>query len=95
MLRVPATSAVVVHAVVRAFPEPVSATAEQPASDAPLSVKLTVPVGDAPVTVAVKVTLAPTVDGFSELTCVVVVVDLLTAWESVALVDARLPASPA
>jgi len=95
MLRVPATSAVVVHAAVRALPEPVSATAEQPASDAPPSVKLTVPVGDAPVTVAVKVTLAPTVDGFSELTCVVVEAFLLTTWESVVLVDARLPASPA
>ena len=95
MLRVPATSAAVVQAAVRALPAPVSATAAQPAIDVPPSVKLTVPVGDAPVTVAVKVTLAPGADGFSELTCVVVVAFLLTTWESVALVDARLPASPA
>ena len=95
MLCVATVSAAVVHAAVRALPAPVSATAAQPASDVPPSVKLTVPVGDAPVTVAVKVTLAPDVDGFSELTCVVVVADLLTTWESVALVDARLPASPA
>ena len=95
MLRVPTTSAVVVHAAVRELPLPARTTAEQPTIDVPPSVKLTVPVGDVPVTVAVKVTLAPGADGFSELTWVVVVAFLLTTWESVALVDARLPASPA
>jgi hypothetical protein len=40
---------------------------------APPSVKFTLPVGAAPVTDAVKVTLAPTVEGFAELDSVVVV----------------------
>jgi hypothetical protein len=39
----------------------------------PPSVKFTLPVGAVPVTDAVKVTLAPTVEGFSELRSVVVV----------------------
>ena len=94
MLRVPTTSAVVAHAAVRALPAPVSATAEQPAIDVPPSVKFTVPVGAAPVTVAVKVTLAPTVDGFNELTCVVVVAFLLTTCDKAALAEAPLLASP-
>ena len=38
----------------------------------PLSVKLTVPVGAVPVTVAVKVTLAPEMEGLESLTSVVV-----------------------
>jgi hypothetical protein len=55
------------------LPLPASATAEHPESDVPPSVKLTLPVGLVPVTVAVKVTLAPTVEGLAELASVVVV----------------------
>ena len=73
MLCVPAVSADVEHAAVRALPLPVSAIAEQPASDVAPSLKLTLPVGAIPVTDAVNVTLAPDVDGFSELIKVVVV----------------------
>jgi hypothetical protein len=58
---------------------------------------LTLPVGLLPATVAVKVTLAPAVDGLSELASVVVVgagLTELTTCDSAALVDAALPASP-
>ena len=55
------------------MPLPASATALHAAIDTPPSVNMTVPVGAVPVTVAVNVTLAPTVDGFSELAIVVVV----------------------
>src|ERR1700681_3798846 len=71
MLCVPWLKALLVHAAVRALPLPVSATALQPLSALPPSVKATLPVGLLPVTVAVKVTLAPTVEGLSELTRVV------------------------
>src|SRR6184192_2277521 len=67
MLCTPAVSVLVVHAAVRLLPPPSNATAEHAAIDAPPSLKATVPVGLAPVTVAVKVTLAPTVDGFGAL----------------------------
>ena len=60
------------HVAVRVLPLPASATAAQPAIDVAPSLKLTVPVGAVPVTVAVNVTLAPDVDGFSELASVVV-----------------------
>ncbi len=73
MLCVATDNVAVEQAAVRMLPLPASATAEQPAIDAPPSVKLTLPVGAVPVTVAVNVTLAPDVDGFSELTSVVVV----------------------
>ena len=73
MLCTPAVSVLVVHAAVRLLPPPSNATAEHAAIDAPPSLKATVPVGLAPVTVAVKVTLAPTVDGFGALASVVVV----------------------
>ena len=71
--------------------------AAQPAIDVPPSLKLTVPVGAEPVTVAVKVTLAPTIDGVSDVATVVDVATAagLTTCDSAALVDARLPASPA
>ena len=52
------------------------------------------PVGAMPTTVAVKVTLAPNVDGFFELARVVVLAALLTTWESTTLLDALLPAPP-
>ena len=67
MLWVPAARAEVAHAAVRVLPLPVSATAEQPATEEPPSMKLTLPVGATPVTVAVNVTPIPDVDGFSEL----------------------------
>src|SRR5262245_65817797 len=73
MLCVPADRAAVEHAAVRVLPLPESATAEQPESDVTPSAKFTLPVGLVPVTVAVKVTLAPAVDGLAELTRVVVV----------------------
>jgi hypothetical protein len=50
-----------------------SATAPQPMMVLPPSLKATVPVGAVPATDAVKVTLAPTVEGFTELTSMVVV----------------------
>src|SRR6266404_2025603 len=73
MLCVPATSVLVVHTAVRLLPLPANATAEQPAIDVAPSLKLTDPLGLVPVTVAVKLTLAPTVEGFAELLRVVVV----------------------
>src|SRR5262245_1862506 len=71
MLCVPAASPLVLHAAVFELPLPASATAAQIAL--PPSVNATVPVGPLPVTVAVHVTLAPAVDGFSELASAVVV----------------------
>src|SRR5271156_1449019 len=69
----PAPRPPVAHAAVGALPAPKSGTAPQPLIRAPLSVKPTVPVGALPFTVAVKVTLAPTVDGLDELVTVVLV----------------------
>jgi hypothetical protein len=94
MLWVPTARAAVGQVAVRMFPEPASATAEQlPIDDAP-SLKFTVPVGAVPVTVAVKDTLVPAMDGVSEVPTLVVLLTLLTVWESVLLVDAVLLASP-
>src|SRR5438132_13790959 len=73
MLCTPAVSVLVVQPAVRLLPLPLKATAEQAAIDVAPSLKLTDPVGLVPVTVAVKVTLAPTVDGFGALASVVVV----------------------
>src|SRR5690348_14506064 len=73
MLCVPALSAAVTHLAVRLLPLPASAMALQPEIELPPSLKLTVPVGLLPVTVAVKVTLAPAVEGFAALVSVVVV----------------------
>ena len=72
MLCTPAASADVVHAAVRVFPVPASATAVQPASGVPASLNATVPVGAVPVTLAVSVTLWPAVDGLVPLASVVV-----------------------
>ena len=94
MLCVPADNADVEHVAVRVLPLPASATAEHPAIDTPPLVKLTLPVGAVAVTVAVNVTLAPDVDGLRELASVVVLAALTTC-DSVLLVDAALPASPA
>src|SRR5207237_10514030 len=72
MLCVPAVSAPVTHAAVRMLPLPASPTALQDEIEFPPSLELTEPVGLVPVTVAVKVTLAPAVDGLGELESVVV-----------------------
>ncbi len=89
-----AVSVPVVHAAVLLLPLPASATALQPAIEAPPSLKLTLPVGAVPVTVAVNVMLVPNVDGFFELTTPVVLVALLTTCETAVLAEALLPASP-
>ena len=73
MLCVAAVSALVLHAAVLLLPLPTSATAEQPLIEVAPSLKLTLPVGLLPTTVAVKVTVAPAVDGLAELARVVVV----------------------
>src|SRR5437660_11549420 len=72
MLCMPAANALDVHIAVRLLPLPANATAEQPAIDVAPSLKLTVPVGFTPLTVAVKLTLAPTLEGFAELVSVFV-----------------------
>src|SRR4029078_7371344 len=98
MLWVAAVSAPVLHAAVLLLPLPASATALQPLIEFAPSFKLKLPVGLLPAMVAVNVTLVPTVDGFFELTSVVVVgagPTELTIWDSAALVEAALPASPA
>lgn len=98
MLCVAAVSAEVLQAAVLLFPLPTSATALQPVIEVAPSLKLTLPVGLLPPTVAVNVTRVPTVDGFLELTSVVVVgagPAELTTCDKVALFDALLPASPA
>jgi hypothetical protein len=94
-LCVPAVNALVVQLAVGALPPPPSATALQPAMVVPPSVNATPPVGAVPVTVAVKVTLAPALAGLAELARPVVDASLFTTCDSVALVDAALPASPA
>ena len=66
---VPTASVEVAHVAFAAL----TLTLLQPAMAFPLSVKPTVPVGEAPVIVAVNVTLAPNVDGVSELVTAVVV----------------------
>ena len=94
MLCVPVVSVLVVHCAVLVLPLPLSCCAEQPEIDETPSVKLTLPKGGTPVTVAVKVTLAPVLDGFRELTIEVVLKVLLTTWDNAALVEPVLTASP-
>ena len=94
MLCVPAARLLVAHRALLVLPLPETATAAQPLIEAPPSVKATVPVGALPVTLAVKVTIAPMLDGFNELASVVLLVALLTTWESALLTDAPLLASP-
>jgi hypothetical protein len=94
MLCVPAVSAEVEHDAVRVLPLPASATAEHPAIEDAPSVKLTVPPGLKPVTDAVKVTLAPTAEGSSELDSELDEAALFTTWVSVELVEALLDALP-
>ena len=94
MLCVPVARALVAHCAVRVLPLPPSATAEQLAIEAAPSLKFTVPVGELPVTVAVNVTLAPTVDGLSEVPSAVVLPTPLTTWDSALLVEGPFDASP-
>src|SRR5712691_7295468 len=91
---VAAASTLVLHCAVRVLPEPASAIALQPEIETPPSVKLMLPVGLKPVTEAVKVTLAPALDGLAELDTVVVLATLFTVCVSVLLVEALLLASP-
>jgi hypothetical protein len=94
MLCVPFVKAAVLHTAVREFPDPASATAPQPAMLVPASVKFTAPVGALPLTVAVKLTLAPMIEGLAELATPVAVPDVLTVCDRTLLLDALLPASP-
>src|ERR1700675_109178 len=73
MLWPPTARALVVQLAVRVLPAPLTADVAQPEIEIPPSWKLTLPVGAVPVTVAVNVTLAPDVDGLSELVSPVVV----------------------
>jgi len=90
----PRARALVTHFAVRLLPEPESATAEQAPTGFAPSLKLTVPLGKLPLTVAVKVTVAPAVDGFAELVSVVVVAAGLTTCASGELVEVALLVSP-
>jgi hypothetical protein len=56
--------------------------------------KLTLPLGAFPLTVAVKVTMAPCVDGVNDVATPVVLVVLLTVCDSAVLEEALLPAPP-
>ena len=94
MLWLPAARLLVLQVAVRILPEPASATAAQPLIDVAPSRKLTLPLGALPLTVAVKVTLPPAVEGVSELPIPVVLATLLTVWESAALLELALAASP-
>jgi len=95
MLCVVALNADVLQVAVRVLPIPPRATAPHPEMVAPPSVKFTAPVGALPVTDAVNVTLAPKVDGLSELATLVVVggVPLMT-WDSVELAEGVFEPSP-
>src|SRR6266480_6594800 len=67
MLWVPALRPLVLHIAILLLAIPVgSATVPQPLSVVLSAVKATLPVGALPVTVAVKVTLAPTLEGLAE-----------------------------
>lgn len=94
MLCAATLSVPIVHIAVRLLPLPARVAALQPAIELPPSLKLTLPVGAMPATVAVKVTLAPNVDGFFELVIVVVLVVLLTTCESGVLLEGLLPVPP-
>jgi hypothetical protein len=97
MLWLPAVNPAVLQVAVRELPAPANGAVAQPAMEVPPSLKSTLPVGATPVTVAVNVTLAPAVDGLSELVRVVVVGTgaTLTTCDNVLLVDELLPESPA
>ena len=86
----------VVQVAVRELPAPLTIAAAQPLMDVPLSLKFTLPVGAVPVTVAVNVTLAPDVDGLSELASAVVLafIPWFTTCDNGPLLDVTLPESP-
>src|SRR5271167_513435 len=98
MLWVPAPRVAVLQVALLLLALPAgSATAAQPLSVVPSAVKATLPVGALPATVAVKVTLAPTVDGLAELVSIAVVATRLlavsvTASMKVVLSPAAVPA---
>ena len=96
MLWLPTAKLLVLQLAVLLLPLPASATALHPAIALPASLKATLPVGALPTTVAVKLTLAPTVAGLSELASVVVVVvgAALTTCARAALADPVLVLSP-
>src|SRR6266699_3016335 len=67
MLWVPALRLLVLHVAILLLAIPVGrATAPHPVRVVPSAVKATLPVGALPVTVAMKVTLAPTLEGLAE-----------------------------
>ena len=86
--------ALVAHCAVRVLPLPPRATAEQPLIELAPSLKLTLPVGPEPVTDAVRVTLAPTVEGFNDEASAVLLPLLLTTCDKALLVEPVLLASP-
>ena len=96
MVWMPAASELVLQVAVLVLEVPAgSATAPQPLNVLPSAVNATVPVGAEPLTVTVKVTLAPTIDGFEELASVaVLVVVLLTICDRVELAEPLFEASP-
>ena len=75
---------------------PLTVAVAQPLMEVPLSLKFTLPVGAVPVTVALNVTLAPEVDGLSELISAVVLVVMpwFTTCDNGPLLDPALPESP-
>ena len=91
MLCEPALKVLVLHVAV----PPLTAIAEQPPSVVLSAVNATFPVGAVPVTVAVKVTLAPAVDGVPEVASAVVLIALLiTCVRAGELDEPALLASP-
>ncbi len=95
MLCVPAARLAVLQVAVFELDVPLAnAAAAQPLIAVPPSVKPTVPLGALPVTVAVKVTLAPTLDGLAELDSAVVLVALFMVCASTLLVEPLLLTSP-
>ena len=82
------------HFAVRVFPDPVRAIAEQPLIEFAPSWKFTAPVGALPLTVAVKLTVAPIVEGVSEVVSTIALLAWLTACDSVELTELVLLASP-
>jgi len=96
MLWPPTARALVVQLALRVLPVPLTADVAQPEIEIPPSWKLTLPVGAVPVTVAVNVTLAPDVDGLSELVSAVVLVLMpwFTTCDNGPLLEPALPESP-
>ena len=91
---VPVASAAVLHVAVRLLPLPLIVCAPQPLMPAPSLVNATLPVGPVPTIVAVNVTLAPEVDGFSELASAVVLA-AFTVCDKAELDELAFAASPA